>query len=113
MNNINKLTKLMAENPDIEVIFLYPEDGSGEYYTFGKTYKVELDEYTIANERVWWKSNETELFEEMADAIANDLYSYMDFPLSEEQEKDINRKAEEFMKTMNWKRAIMVYIQPR
>lgn len=32
MKYINKLNELMKENPEIEVIFMYPEEGSDHYF---------------------------------------------------------------------------------
>ena len=113
MDNTKKLTKLIAENPNVEVVFMYPEEHSDHSYTFGKMYKVELDEYVLMDEKVWWKSNETSLFEEIADAIADDFYSYTDFPLSEEQGKEVNKKAEEIISKTDWEKSIVVYIQPK
>ena len=113
MDNTKKLTKLIVENPNVEVVFMYPEEHSDDYYTFGKMYKVELDEYVLMDEKVWWKSDETSLLEEMADAIANDFYSYPYFPLSEEQEREVNKKAEEIISKTDWKKSIVVYIQPK
>jgi len=113
MDNTKKLTKLIVENPNVEVVFMYPEEHSDYYYTFGKMYKVEVDEYVIMDEKVWWKSDETSIFEEMADAIADDFYSYTDFPLSEEQEREVDKKAEEIISKMDWKKVIVVYIQPK
>jgi len=51
MDNTKKLTKLIAENPNVEVVFMYPEEHSDHSYTFGKMYKVELDEYVLMDEK--------------------------------------------------------------
>lgn len=113
MNNTQKLNQFMQDNPDREVIFMYPEEGSDHYYTLGKPSKVELDEFVVTDEKVWFKSDEDSLREDVADIVADDLFSYKDFPLSEEQEKQVDIKADEIIGKMEWKEAIVVYIQPK
>lgn len=109
MNKTQELIEKMKENPDRELIFMYPDEGSDYSYTLGYPSKVLVDEYVTIDERVWIKSDE-DLAEELAEKIEDELFSYKDFPLNEEQEAVIDKKLEERMKEIKWKKAIVVYI---
>lgn len=111
MSKTNELVDLLKEHPDRELIFMYPDECSDHMYTLGAPSTILIDEYVSIDERVWLKSaDETELLDDVADNIADELYTQ--FPLSEEQEAEVNKRAVEQIEKMNWKNAIVVYIKP-
>ncbi|CAI8877264.1 Phage protein [Brevibacillus sp. IT-7CA2] len=110
MTKTNELIELLKEHPDRELIFMYPDECSDHMYTLGSPSTILIDEYVSIDERVWLKyADEGELFDDVADNVADDLYTQ--FPLSEEQEAEVNKQAAERIKQMDWKKAIVVYIQ--
>lgn len=109
-NKTQELIKVLAENPDRELIFMYPEEGSGWYYTLGYPTNIILDEYTTHNERIWLKGeNYDELFEDISDDVFNYLFPYQDYT-DEEEDKLIESVTEERIEKLDWKKCICVYI---
>ena len=49
-NKTQELIETLKNNPDRELIFLYPEDGSDNYYTLGYSSKIVIDEYYVEND---------------------------------------------------------------
>lgn len=111
LSNTDKLRKLMEEYPDREVVFLYPEEGTESYYTVGDTLKIELDEYVDTGEQTWFVSDYDDLFADMFSLVAYEWFSY-DY-LDDQQINKVEKEAEERIEKMPWKKAIVVYIQPR
>lgn len=112
MNKTYELVHALKEHPDRELVFMYPEEGSDHYYTFGQPSKVLVDEYATIDDRVWVKSDE-DLLDSMADEIADEMFSYQHFPLTEEQHSQVDKELNERVNNLNWKKAIIVYIQPK
>lgn len=107
-----ELIEILKKNPDRELIFLYPEDGSDNYYTLGYPSKIVIDEYYVDDdaERVWLRENNAgEMFDHYADMIFDELYPN-ETSLNEEQEEIVNKKTEEFINGLNWKKCICVFI---
>ncbi|SFA55527.1 hypothetical protein SAMN05192569_10635 [Parageobacillus thermantarcticus] len=112
MNSKTKeLLQLLQDHPDRELIFMYPEEGSDHYYTLGQPKRIILDEYTIVDDTVWFRfDNQDELFDHIAEEIAERHFS--EFPLSEEQNEWVNQQAKKRIEQLEWKKAIVVYIEP-
>lgn len=99
----------MSENPDRELIFMYPNEGSDHTFTMGELSNIIIDDYYVDDERVWLRNREEEeLHDYIADRLADDRYTK--FPLSDEQEKIINDQAKIEIEKLEWKEAIVVYI---
>ena len=112
MNKSKELKEIIQSNPERELIFMYPDETSDYSYTLGKPSKIIVDEYTSTDERVWIRyQDEDEMFHHFAENIADDFYME-GFPLSEEKVVEIENKAQEQISKIDWKRAIIVYIQP-
>lgn len=110
MDKTQELIELLKENPDRELIFLYPEEHSEWYWTVGNPKRILFDEYIILNDRIWLKSNEDEMYDEIFDNIALEIFDKL--PLTDEQLEQVDLATKEFIKTRNWKKAIIVYIAP-
>jgi hypothetical protein len=112
MNSKTKeLLQLLRDHPDRELIFMYPEEGSDHYYTLGQPKRIMLDEYTIVDDIVWFRvDNQDELFDYIADEIAGRHFN--EFPLSDEQNEWVNQQARKRIDQLEWKKAIVVYIEP-
>jgi hypothetical protein len=111
MTKAQELTEIMKVHPDRELIFMYSDECSDHSYTLGYPSKILVDEYVTTDDRVWLRSEEDELLEEIAENIADNFPSE-DFPLSDKQEGEIDREAKEQIREMKWKKAIIVYINP-
>lgn len=110
LNKTSELIEKLKEHPDRELVFMYPDECSDHYYTLGSISKIMIDEYVTIDERVWFKNeNWDELYDDIADRIADDLYTQ--FPLSEEQEAEVNALAKKEIEQLNWTKAIIVFIK--
>ncbi|WP_254068403.1 hypothetical protein [Brevibacillus sp. 7WMA2] len=110
MNKTNELIEKLKEHPDRELIFMYPDDCEEHSYTLGSPSKILIDEYITIDEKVWFKDEDSDdLFEEIADSIADDLYTQ--FPLTELQEEEVIKQAEARFDQLDWKKTIVVYIR--
>ncbi|MDF2854212.1 MAG: hypothetical protein K0Q87_63 [Neobacillus sp.] len=112
MDKTLEVIEKLKDYPDRELIFMYPEEGSDHYYTLGQPSKVLVDEYVTIDGTVYLKGDE-DVAETLADGIADELFSYENFPLSEEQNKEVDEKLEKVIAELDWKKAIVVYIQPK
>lgn len=109
MRKTKELIETLKQHPDRELIFMYPEEGSDHFYTMGYPTKVMVDEYWIDDERVWLRyEDKGEMSDQYGEILADDLYQ--DFPLTDEQEKIVDKKLEEFIKGRDWKKCVCVYI---
>lgn len=89
MKKTKELKQIMSENPDRELIFMYPNEGSDHTYTMGHPSRILIDEYWVDEERVWLRGNdEDNLHDHIADRLADEMYTK--FPLSDKQEKIVN-----------------------
>lgn len=109
-NKTKELIEILIENPDRELIFMYPDEYSDYAYTLGYPDRILLDEYVTIDERVWLRCNENVLFDKVAKNIADS--NFTDFPLTDEQEKWINEQTIKYIENLDWKKAIVVYIEP-
>jgi len=110
MKKTQELIKILNENSDRELIFMYPDEGSDHSYTMGYPSQILIDEYWVDDERVWLKhDNEDEIFDHYADNFFDELYPKEKFA-NDEQEKVINEKTKEFIDSQDWKKCICVYI---
>ncbi|WP_405101741.1 hypothetical protein [Oceanobacillus sp. FSL H7-0719] len=111
MDKTKELIQTIEDNPDRELIFLYPNEGSDDYYTLGHPSRIVVDEYWIGGDRVWLKyDDEIEIFEHYADNFFDDLYPDVNYA-TDEQSKIIDEKTKEFLDRQNWKKCICVYIK--
>ena len=105
-----ELIELINKYPDHKLIFLYPNEGSDDFYTLGYRNKILVDEYWVTDERVWLRyEDEDEIFDHYADYIFDELYPEAPYA-NNEQEKVIKEKTKEFIDSQNWKKCICVYI---
>lgn len=112
MSMTKELVELLKQYPNHELIFMYPEIGSDNYYTMGTPSSIIVDEYWTDDERVWLRlDNECDIREHYADNIFDDLFPTGHIA-NEEQIKVIDKKTEEFIEKQDWKKCICVYIQP-
>lgn len=110
-NKTQELIEILKANSERELIFLYPEEGSGHPYTLGHPSNILLDEYVILDDRVWLRfDDEDELIDHVSENIAES--NFKEFPLTEEQEEWVDRYAKAHIENLNWKKAIVVYIYP-
>lgn len=112
MNSKTKeLLQLLQDHPDRELIFMYPEECSDHYYTLGQPKRIILDEYTIVDDTVWSRfDNQDGLFDYIAEEIAGRHFN--EFPLSDEQNEWVNQQARKRINQFEWKKAIVVFIEP-
>ena len=115
LSNTEKLLKLMKENPDREIVFLYPEEGSDSYFTFGEPSTVKLDEYVETSDGRAWLSEDAdeELLDNTVDSVDDELFHERNYPLTDEQYEKVEKEASNRIKKMDWKKVIVVYIQPK
>lgn len=105
-----ELIKILEENPDRKLIFMYPDECSDHSYTLGYPTKIVVDEYWTDDERVWLREEDVdELYDDYSDKIFDDLYPN-EKCASEEQEKVLEEKTNEFINSQDWKKCICVYI---
>lgn len=110
MNKTEELIQTINKFPDRKLIFLYPEEGSDHYYTLGYPSKIIVDEYWIDDDRVWLKNEDyDEYFDAFADNIFYELYPNERFA-NDEQSKVIDEKTKQEIENIEWKKAIVVYI---
>lgn len=109
MDNEQKLAKLIIENPKLNVKVMYPDEGSDHYYTLGKISKVEMDEYTVDDEHVWFKNDLDTLIERIEDDIMYEKFQNAS-KLSNEQWKLLDKLVEERLGFFTWEKVIVVYI---
>jgi hypothetical protein len=112
MNSKTKeLLQLLQDHPDRELIFMYPGECSDSYYTLGCPKRIILDQYVVIDERVWLRfEDQDELFKHVAEEIAGRHFS--EFPLSDEQNEWVNQQAKKRIDQFEWKKAIVVFIEP-
>lgn len=104
-----ELINTLKENPDRELIFMYPDECSEHGYTMGYPSQILVDEYWIDDERAWLKyEDEDEIKERYGELIAVDMYT--DFPLSDDEENIVDGKLDVFINNIEWKKCICVYI---
>lgn len=109
MDKTKELIKIIQDNPERELIFMYPEEGSEHSFTLGHPSQILIDEYWTDNGRAWLRyEDECEIEEHYGENIACDLYK--DFPLTDEQEKNVDQKTKEFVDSQEWEKCICVYI---
>lgn len=107
-----ELIRLINKYPEHELIFMYPEDGSDNYYTMGTPSRILVDKYWVDDERVWLRfEDECGVKEHYGDNIFDDLFPDVQ-TTNEEQQKAVDIKLDEFIESQNWKKCICVYIQP-
>lgn len=110
MNKTQELIEIMKANPDRELIFMYPEEGSDHAYTMGHAGSILIDEYWVDDDRMWLKHEDyDELFDDYADDFFHEMHPSSKI-VSDEEEKVINQKTKEFIEIQEWKKCICVYI---
>ncbi|AYC51968.1 hypothetical protein EI976_05225 [Bacillus licheniformis] len=105
-----ELLNILSMYPEREPIFMYPNEGSDHPYTLGYPSRILIDSYITLNDRVWlFNEEKDELFEEIADSVAEDLYT--EFPLTNDQSAFVEKQAKKKIESLAWKKAIVVYIK--
>lgn len=105
--NINKLIELMKENEELEVIAMVDEgvvadDGYARWLAnFGKS---RVDETYSADERIYFKSID---IDKMKDDFICDNFDFRDENITDE---DMGKKADEYIKQLEWEKVIIVNI---
>lgn len=111
MSKKEELAKLVLENPKHELIFMYPYSDSDYDLTMGTISWFELEEYYVADDRVWFKDEESELFEEWSENIFIERYSPLD-DVPEHEIDLIDKEAQEMVDKIEWTPCIAVHIRP-
>lgn len=105
MNNIEKLVKLINENPGIEVLPVVDLDvvGDGDYSRYGGAIgESRIDKYYSEDERIYFDDDYDDLEEEIQDRIWLDHQ-----PISDEE---LEKLAGKEMDKLKWKKVIVVDI---
>lgn len=111
MNKTQELITIINANPDRELIFMYPEEGSDHPYTMGHPRKMLVDEYWVDDDKVWLRyENEDEIFDHYADFVFDELFPNEKFT-NVEQDKIVIEKTKELIESQEWKKCICVYIR--
>ena len=107
---ILELLKLIEENPTLEIIPMVNTECvcSDDYsYWSSKWGRAEVDEYYVSDERIYFKSNDSEeLIEEYMDNLAEELGE-------ESESENIEQYAINKVNKLKWVKAIVVYIEPK
>ncbi|MCQ6282826.1 hypothetical protein [Bacillus sp. EB600] len=110
MDKTKELIEKLKENPDRELIFMYPDEGSDYSYTMGYPSQIIVDEYWVDDECVYLREKDgDELFDKLADDMFDELFPNQKYA-TDEQNKIIDEKTEQKIKELEWKKAIVVYI---
>lgn len=110
MYKTKELLEAIAQHPDHELIFMYPEDGGDYYYTLGHAGKIYVDEYVTFDERVWLRDNNVdELFEQIVEQMADDHYPTT-IHLSDEEIEKLEQEAKDVISALEWTKCVCVYI---
>ncbi|MCK1999888.1 hypothetical protein MZM54_00640 [[Brevibacterium] frigoritolerans] len=111
MKKTKEIIELLKLNPDCELIFMYPEEGSDYAYTLGYPDKIMVDEYVTIDDRVWIKEHDIDgLRKKLGEEIFYSLYKD-GTSLTEAQETEIEEKVEKEIAEMQWEKAIVVFIR--
>lgn len=105
---IMNLLELVKANPDLEIIpMVDSEVGNPDYsYTTCKWGAARVDEYYIEDERIYFRSID---MDELVEDAINDMFDPGDGVGDEEME----RQAAAVIDAYEWKKAIVVMIDPR
>ena len=104
--NIEKLLKLIKENPELEIVPMVHTEvvGDSDLFTMwkGKWSKVKIDEYYEGDEKIYFSDDFNDLVDEfIEDGYAN--YHYLN-------DKELKKLAKVEVRKYNWKKAIIVNI---
>lgn len=106
-----KLTKLLSQNPDREILFMIDNDMVNEdyAYTLGGIKSICLDEYVLEDERIYFKDKDEE---ELVDEYASNIWEekYHSKSLTDEEDQVLQTEAQQRFDQLQWKKAIVVYI---
>ena len=107
-----KLLKLVRENPTLPIVATVNSEVVGDddcSWWLGSIHSVEIETYTVYNDRIVLKSEaEEELFEEIYDKIYDEIeHDTID---EREIEADVEARAIETIKELNYTTAIVVHI---
>lgn len=108
MTKIEKLVKLVQENPDVEVMAMVETDVVGcDYARYGGFIgESRLDEYYCEGERIYFAEDYDELEEEVQERIWLDCQE-KNKPISDDE---LEKLTEREMDRLKWKKVIVVNI---
>ncbi|MED3792405.1 hypothetical protein P4571_08110 [Niallia alba] len=112
-NNITELLKLIDQNPELPIVPMVDGQLCGDDWSYymGKWGQAEIDEVYHEDERVYFKSSdEEELIGERGEFIFDNEYPSRK-SLTDEEEKIVEKKAEEYVESLPWKKVIVVSIE--
>lgn len=111
--NIEILLELIKQNPDLDIVPMVDGELGGDDWSYwmGKWGKAEVDEVYHEDERIYFKStDEDELVEKQGDNIYDEEYPGSK-QLTDEENEDITKKAENYVKNLPWEKVITVKIE--
>ncbi len=104
---VAELVKLIAENPDLDVVPIVDSDivAADEYsWWMGSIGKARVDEYYVDDERIYLSDE----FDDLVDKFIE--CNYEDEPYNSMTDDELESVASVEVQKYNWKRAIMVRI---
>ena len=114
MNKQQKIAWAIENHPDHELIFMFSNEGTEDHaYTLGGASQILIDEYACIDERVYLMNQD---FDELKEEIEeNQWLSHFEGndTLSKEQELSLAELVKEELNTIQWKKAIVVYVDPK
>lgn len=115
-DNINKLLKLIKENPELDIVPMVDGELGGDDYAYwlGDWGYAEIDDVHFGDcGRVYFRSEDTEeLVEKYCEFIYEDEHPNItaSTPLSLEEDSKIEKKAERLVSNLDWETFITVKI---
>jgi len=108
----DELAALIKQNPNHELIFMYPDEVSDHTYTMAHIKKIVVTKYwDDLNGNIWLEEDFELAVEHYRESIFDDLSPY-EHNISDEQLVTADRKTEKFINNQDWKECICVYIHP-
>lgn len=104
-SNVNKLLKLIKENPELEIVPMVDSEIGGHDYSYytAEWGAAEIDEYHCSDERIYFKEQD---FEELVNEfIDNNHEEYNDLT-----DEELEKLSEEKINNLGWVKAIVVHI---
>jgi len=111
------LQKIIANNPELPIKFMYPADNFSDFaYGLGAIDKIVIEEIWIEDDRIWtFPDDYDECMTMLEDCIYSDLYpeKYYSWKaeLTEEEFAILEQKTKEEFNELDFQEAIMIYIK--
>lgn len=110
---VEKLVRLLQENPTLDVVPMVNNEvcaGDDFAYWMGSWESVRVDEVCHIGERVYFRSiDEDELRDSRGELIYIDEYEYLG-EFTDEMEKEVDKKALDYVNGLNWEKVIVIMI---